>query len=396
MDVDVHFYCSVPMPDAGAGEPAPVDRRYGNDDVIACYENLEHWAVTADELGYGTMWLTEHHFQYEGYEVVPNLIQMGQHLASLTGRIKFGQAFNVVPQWHPLRLAEDFAMADVLTRGRMVFGVGRGTVPRESETLGGVVASGDNAMAEQQDLLNRELFEEAMEVIRAAWGNETFSHTGKHFVFPPPGIPDRGSTVQNLTLIPKPRNFPEVPPIYQPATSPATIDYVARVGHIGIFTSGPLERVARSWDLFAELAAGHGRELAPGEGRAYHTNIHVGRTTAEAIAGARPGHDEYVKFLSPYGRFAHYPGDDVPFDHRPSVEETMAAETMAIGSVEQVADQLGRFADRLDLNHLLLFPDFPGLTREQMDEQMHLIATEVMPRLGVDMSTGAGEPSSDA
>ena len=118
-------------------------------------------------------------------------------------------------------------MADILTRGRMVFGVGRGTVPREAETLGGVVASGDNAMGVEQDRLNRELFEEAMEVIRTAWGNETFSYTGKHFVFPPPGIPDRGSTVQDLTLIPKPRNFPELPPIYQPATSPATIDYVA-------------------------------------------------------------------------------------------------------------------------------------------------------------------------
>ena len=73
----------------------------------------------------------------------------------------------------------------------------------------------------------------------------------------------------------------------------------------------------------------------------------------------------------------------------------MAAETMAIGSIEQVADQLGRFADRLDLQHLLLFPDFPGLTREEMDEQMHLIATEVMPRIGVDMTAAAGEDAAD-
>ncbi len=383
MDVDVHFYCTVPMDDAGADGPPPTDRRYTNADTIACYENLEHWASTADRLGYGTFWLTEHHFQYEGYEVVPNLIQFGQHLASLTDRIKFGQAFNVVPQWHPIRLAEDFAMADILTRGRMVFGVGRGTVPREAETLGGVVASGDNEMGADQDRINREIFEEGMEVIRSAWSNERFSFTGKHFVFPPPGIPDRGATVQDLTLVPKPRSFPELPPIFQPCTSPATIEYVARVGHVGLMASGPLERVATAWDHFAEIAAQHGRDLAPGEGRAYHTNVHVGRTTEEAIATGRNGHDEYVKFLSPYGRFKHYGGGDVAFDHRPSIEETMAEETMAIGSIEQVADYLGRFADRLDLNRLLLFPDFPGLSREQIDEQMHLLADEVLPRIGV-------------
>lgn len=385
MDVDVHFYCSVPMPDAGANGPLPVDRRYGNDDVIACYRNLEHWSKTADRLGFGTFWLTEHHFQYEGYEVVPNLILMGQHLASITERIKFGQAFNVVPQWHPLRLAEDYAMADILTGGRMVFGVGRGTVPREAETLGGVVASGDNEMAADRDRVNREIFEEAMQVIRLAWSNETFSFSGKHFLFPPTGIPDRGSTVQDLTLIPKPARFPELPPIYQPATSPATIKYVAEVGHVGILTSGPLSRVAESWDLFGELAAQAGRNLEPGEGRAYHVNVHVGRTTDEAIATGRNGHDEYVRFLSPYGRFKHYRGGEVPFDFKPSIEETIEAETMAIGSVEQVADFLGRFADRLDLRHLLLFPDFPGLTREQIDEQMHLLAEEVLPRIGVEL-----------
>ena len=77
--------------------------------------------------------------------------------------------FNVVPQWHPLRLAEDFALADVLTGGRMEFGVGRGTVPREAWALGTVVASGDNEMSAEHDRINREVFEEAMEVIKLAW-----------------------------------------------------------------------------------------------------------------------------------------------------------------------------------------------------------------------------------
>ena len=58
------------------------------------------------------MWLTEHHFQYEGYEVLPNLIMFGVYAPPAPSNLRFGQMFNVVPQWHPLRLAEDFALAD--------------------------------------------------------------------------------------------------------------------------------------------------------------------------------------------------------------------------------------------------------------------------------------------
>ncbi|MGA0107306.1 MAG: LLM class flavin-dependent oxidoreductase, partial [Ilumatobacteraceae bacterium] len=81
MRVDANFFCTVPMDDAG--KVAPKNRRYGNDSVIECYKNLVAWAKTADEVGIDTMWLTEHHFQYEGYEVLPNLILFGQHLTSV-------------------------------------------------------------------------------------------------------------------------------------------------------------------------------------------------------------------------------------------------------------------------------------------------------------------------
>src|SRR5918993_1494162 len=151
MRVDSNFYGAAPMSDPGNAGTLPVERRTTNDGVVACYDNLGHWARTMDRLGYDTMWLTEHHFQHEGYEVLPNLVLFGLHLAHLTERLRLGQMFNVVPQWHPLRLAEDFAIADICSGGRMQFGVGRGTVPREAETLGAVVASGDNALSREAD-----------------------------------------------------------------------------------------------------------------------------------------------------------------------------------------------------------------------------------------------------
>lgn len=382
MRTDLHFYATVAMPDAGAGAPLATDRRTTNAAVIECYRSLETWARLADDLGYDTLWLTEHHFQHEGYEVTPNLIQFGQHLASITKNLRQGQAFNVVPQWHPLRLAEDFAVADILTGGRMVFGVGRGTVPRESQTLGAVVASGDNAMAKELDAMNRERFEEAMEIIQLAWTQERFSYHGEHFDFPPEGIPDRGSTVQDLTLVPRPTREIE---IFQPVGSPRTLTYVAQQGYHGLFALARPDLMKQSFDLFADEAAKVGRVLAPGEARCMQLMVHVAPTTEQAIARARPGHDEYVKFLSPYGRFGRF-GTGLPFDYAPTLEETRAARAMAIGSVDDVVDVLGEFRDLLDLQHVLLFPEFPGLTREQISEQLVLLAEEVMPRLGVELA----------
>jgi len=77
-------------------------------------------------------------------------------LAHRTERIKIGCAFNILPTWHPLRLAEDYATADILSRGRIVFGIGRGYHSREVETFG-------NPMLDAE--ANRELFEEQTEII---------------------------------------------------------------------------------------------------------------------------------------------------------------------------------------------------------------------------------------
>jgi alkanesulfonate monooxygenase SsuD/methylene tetrahydromethanopterin reductase-like flavin-dependent oxidoreductase (luciferase family) len=380
--LDVFFFGAVPMPDAGNAGPVPTTRRYGMTDVVAAYDNLFKWADTADGLGYDTMWLTEHHFQHEGYEVIPNIIQFGMALALRTERLRQGQMFNVVPQWHPLRLAEDFALADVLTGGRMVFGVGRGTVPREAESLGSMVASGDNEMSREADRINREHFEEAMEVIKLAWTQERFSYTGKHYSFPPVGIPDRGSLVTELTLVPRPTREIE---IYQPITSPDTMAYAPAVGHKAIYWQQPPSTLKRKWDDYAEVAAAAGRTVAPGEDRALVLNVHVGATREKAMAAVRNAHDEFCRFLAPYGRFRNYllpDGTNRPFGFQPELEDSMEQRIAAVGTPDDVAQVIGDFKELLDLKHLVVFLEFPGLTRDQLDEQLHLVAEEVMPLVG--------------
>ncbi len=385
MRVDMNFFGTVPMPDAGDPSIAPTARRYGTPDAIACYENMLHWAQTGDGLGFDTMWLTEHHFQHEGYEVLPNLIMFGMYAATKTQHLRFGQMFNVVPQWHPLRLAEDFALADILTGGRMEIGVGRGTVPREAWSLGTVVASGDNAMSAEHDRQNRETFEEAMEVIKMAWSNERFEYRGKRFTFPPDEIPDRGSYVQDLTLIPRPQRPVD---IYQPVTSPETIEYVPRAGHKAVYWLQNPDSQKAKWDRYAEIREEIGRPVGPGEDRCLVLNLHVGKTREAAMRRGAPGHDEFCKFLAPYGRFSSYrfaDGTKVPFDYQPTVEDSNREHIQVIGSIDDAVDAIGYWRDLLDLKHLCFFFDFPGLTREEMDEQMHLVAEEVFPKLGEPM-----------
>jgi alkanesulfonate monooxygenase SsuD/methylene tetrahydromethanopterin reductase-like flavin-dependent oxidoreductase (luciferase family) len=380
MRVDANFYGTVPMHDAGNHGPRPVDRRYGNADYMACYDNLTHWAKTLDSLDFDTMWFTEHHFQYEGYEVIPNQILLGLYLATQTGRLRFGQMFNIVPQWHPLRLAEDYAMADILTGGRLQFGVGRGTVPREAESLGACVASGDNDLSREADRVNREVFEEAMEVILASWRNERFTFAGKHFTFPPAGIPDRGSTVKDLTMIPKPRGPVEV---YQAVSSARTLEYVASMGFRGVFANAHPSKTIPKWERFGEVAARHGHCWDRGDGRMLVVGTHIGRTREEAFRTGRNGHDEYCRFLAPYGRFAGYLGYEyeTALGFQPTLEQSVEQHTMAFASVADVVDTLGMWCEQLGVRHLCCFFDFPGLTREQMDEQFHLFSEEVRPRL---------------
>jgi alkanesulfonate monooxygenase SsuD/methylene tetrahydromethanopterin reductase-like flavin-dependent oxidoreductase (luciferase family) len=373
------------MPDAGSDSVTPTSRRYDNNAVIECYRNLVEWARTADSLGYDTMWLTEHHFQYEGYEVLPNLILFGQHLAGQTKNLRLGQMFNVVPQWNPLRLAEDFAIADIITGGRMEFGVGRGTVPREAWPLGTVVASGDNDMSAEHDRINRQIFEESLEIIKRAWTNERFSFRGEHFTLPADDIPDRGSNVDDLTLIPRPERPID---IYQPVTSPETIEYVPRAGHKAVYWLQNAESQLDKWNRFAKIRDDMGKPVAPGEDRCLVLNVHVGKTREEAMKKGKPGHDEFCRFLSPYGRFSSYrnpDGSKVAFDHCPTVQESIDQKIQAIGSIDDVVDTIGFWRDLLDLKHLIIFFDLPGLTRQEMKEQLHMVAEEVMPKLGETM-----------
>src|SRR5215472_8922241 len=212
------------------GTPADA-RRYPNERLIEAFGMAEELAVLMDELGFYALWTAEHHFQHEGYECFPNLILLGTHLASRTRRLKFGCGFNIVPMWHPLRLAEDYAMADILTGGRVIFGVGRGYHTREVETFGSPLLD-QNA--------NREMFEEGVEVLFKAFEGKSFSYKGKYYTIPPE-VPYRGYTLKEITLIPAPERLPVE--CWQPIQSGSerAFDFMAKNGISGVIGGGSAE-----------------------------------------------------------------------------------------------------------------------------------------------------------
>src|SRR5437879_12044232 len=144
------FAGHVDLEHEGLDGTAANDRWLSDERLAEVFPKSEAIAKLMDRTGYDTFWLAEHHFQREGYECIPNILMLALHLCHITKHIKIGCGFNIAPMWHPLRMAEDYATADWLTGGRVIFGVGRGYHTREGEVFGAPLRDQDanRALAE--------------------------------------------------------------------------------------------------------------------------------------------------------------------------------------------------------------------------------------------------------
>src|SRR5882724_4019487 len=127
-------------------------------------------AQAAENLGFGNVWLAEHHFSTYGYLSRP--VQLATYIAARTRRIRVGTAVIVVPLHHPLVIAEEIAMLDLLANGRVDIGLGRGYQPYEFERLGLDLNSA------------RARWDESIDILLLALKGKPFSYTGKHFQIP--------------------------------------------------------------------------------------------------------------------------------------------------------------------------------------------------------------------
>ena len=370
----------VDMERVGYAGVAVNDRLFPNEHLVTVFDKTEAIAKSLDRLGFDTFWLAEHHFQPEGYECIPNILMAAVHLAHVTENIGIGCGFNITPMWHPLRLAEDYATADILTKGRTVFGVGRGYHTREVDTFG-------SPLLDQE--ANRNLFEEQVEIIFRSFNEESFSHQGEYYTIPPE-VPYRGYTLKEITLVPRPVNLPVE--CWQPIQSatPRGLDFMARHGIKGVIGGGVAEGGAmnRVIEAYRDANARAGRDLELGENLSIGFHFYIADTQEEAMAVAGKFYEENLKMFGPLRLVRSLSDDQIdamsnpcraPTADLPRIEGAVRTGGFLAGPPEVIIEQLHRVEKAYPGLERVSVSQPVGTPQSVILEQMEQFAEEVMP-----------------
>jgi len=317
-------------------------------------QDLIELAPEMEDLGYDSLTVTEHHFQRDGHNSSPLVVLAA--VAAVTKRMNIGTNILLAPLYNPVKLAEDIAVLDNISNGRVTVGIAPGYVTEEFAGL----------MVPYEERVSR--FEETVDILLAAWTNEVFSHEGKHFSIPP------------THLTPKPVQDPH-PPIWYGVSGPRMLRRAAE-RHL-IFTASPrhsIEELEEHLEIYRSTAAavGYTPPAFP-----VMKGVFVAETTeaAEAVAGPAVTH----LFRELYGKNSASGARRLTNDKGELVEDenTVSFETFKdrylIGTPDQVAEKVRELRDRIGMTELIAWSQLPGINGEQVRSSMQLFAREVIP-----------------
>jgi alkanesulfonate monooxygenase SsuD/methylene tetrahydromethanopterin reductase-like flavin-dependent oxidoreductase (luciferase family) len=358
------------------GKMPKLGRSHFNPQVaVDTYRN--HFAawVEMERQGFNGIAINEHHSTPFGLNNSPNLIAAA--ISQLTTRLKILIYANLLPLHEPLRLAEELAMLDCLSNGRLIAGVARGA-PREYKIFG-------VSMSE-----SRSRFEEAFEVMRRAWTEESFSFAGKHYKY------------DDVSIWPRPVQSP-YPSVWVPVTgSRETVEWAA--AHDLTITPGVFAGPMREDSIryFSKCMAAHGRKVTP-----RHISIMVDCYVADSKAQAIEEYGQYLVYLFntllPYGQV--YQKDSkgyystTAFEHlRQGTKGTLAedatifnewtmetvraaAEHMPLGTADEIVERIVAECNDAGADSVLLICNRAHLPQEMFLNQIRRIGKEVLPRL---------------
>ena len=373
----------VDMDDIGYAGTAVNDRLFDNEHLASVYAKTDAIAKTMDANGFDTFWLAEHHFQPEGYECLPNVLMSAVHLAHITERLNIGCGFNIAPMWHPLRLAEDYATADILTGGRVIFGVGRGYHSREIESFG-------SPLFDQEG--NRDLFEEQVDIIFKAFNEASFSHHGKNYTIPP-SVPYRGYQLEEISLVPRPLRLPVE--CWQPIQSatPRGLDFMAKHGIKGIIGGGVAEGGAmhRVVEAFRDAYGRTGVDLELGENLSFGFHFYLAESKEKATREAAALFEENLKMFGPLRLVRALSEEQIeamsdpkraPTFDLPRIEGAVEAGGFLCGTPEEVIEHLKRVEEMYPGLDRVSVSQPVGTSEAIITEQLQWFAEEVMPAFG--------------
>jgi luciferase family oxidoreductase group 1 len=318
------------------------------------YARAVEQAQAAEDLGFRNVWLAEHHFSTYGYLGRP--VQLATYIAAKTTRLRVGTAVIVVPLHHPLVIAEEIAMLDLLAGGRADIGLGRGYQYYEFERLG-------------LDLNTaRARWDESIDIILLALEGRPFSYEGRHFQIP------------ETTVFPRPIQRPH-PPIWVTAQSPESVEATVRRG-FHLLTGGfgvPVERMAEFRKLFDELVSSVRPDCVPDVGVQRAVYVTDSEADArEAAEQARWNMRVTLSLRNHYERVSDGHAVPVPAPEEPSTDDLLDR-FLVIGTPETVVRQIRRLQDAVGINHFNCSFWFGDLDQARVLRSMRLFADEVMP-----------------
>jgi luciferase family oxidoreductase group 1 len=303
--------------------------------LATVYERAFQRAEIMDQTGYDAVWLAEHHFST--YSVCPSINMMGTHIAARTERLRIGTAISLAPFYHPLRLAEEIALLDVLSGGRVNWGAGRGFDEAEYRNFG----------VDREDSYPK--FRETVDIVQQAWTNERLTYHGDFYDF------------EDVEVLPKPLQDPH-PPIWLASTSPDAIKWSAQHGYtILMDPHASHEDIAMKRALYQRELEGAGYSM---EGREIPMarNIAVAETQEEAEAIARNGAEfmfgSYLRKGTGGAKPSEKTQDTSALPEEPDEDpvERYVNDVVITGTPDKVTDDLQRMQEELPLDYLMCTP----------------------------------------
>ena len=313
-------------------------------DLATVYARALERIEIMDQTGYDAVWLAEHHFS--SFSVCPSVHMVGTLAAARTRRLRIGTAVSLAPFYHPLRLAEEVALLDLLSGGRVNWGAGRGFARVEFTAF--AVPPEESASR----------FRETVEIVLRAWTDERLNFVGQHFRF------------EDVEVLPKPTQLPH-PPVWMAASSESAIEWAASRGFsILMDPHSSSAEIGRKRRHYAERLAAAGFSQA-GRDIPIARLLALAGSAGEAAAVTRSGAEWIVN---------SYLGAQ----HRPVMQQSFTPagvdpiqryldEVILHGTPDKVAEEITRLRDEIDLDYLLCAP---------LSHQSFMLLTEqVMPRI---------------
>ena len=307
---------------------------------------LERFSIM-DEAGYDAVWLAEHHFS--SFSVCPSVHMMGTMAAARTKRLRIGTAVSLAPFYNPLRLAEEVALLDVLSGGRVNWGAGRGFERSEFAAFG---IPGEESAAR---------FHEAVDIVLKAWTQQRLSYEGRFYQY------------DGVEVLPKPLQEPH-PPVWMAASSNPAIEWAASQGY-SILMDPHASRadLIRKRRLYAAklMEAGYsdaGRAIPMARLIAVDETAEKAREVAQRAAGWM-----VASYVGPQHKGNVRQGPPRDFGGKDPIDFYLD-DVMIHGTAESVAEQIGSFGEEIGMNYLMAAP--------LSGRSFRLLTDKVLPRIG--------------